>query len=81
MTYRLQPSKGEVWRHFRGGTYTIIACAFDAVSEERGCDVIYQSDLSKTVWKRPLENFMGTVPNPRDPSTTVFRFEVVKTAS
>ncbi len=55
-----QPAEGEIYRHFKGGLYKIIAVARHTETEEGM--VIYRSvDDPSKVWARPLVSFMSPV--------------------
>lgn len=75
---RQVPSKGEVWRHFKGVEYRIDGIAFTA-DAARTCVVVYTSP-SCTTWTRPLNEFMDLVPHPLIQDELVLRFEAVKSA-
>lgn len=49
----------EVYRHFKGNTYKIIAIAKDC--EDLKELVVYQNVDKGDVWVRPLDNFTETV--------------------
>lgn len=51
------PQAGEIWVHFKGGEYEIIAIAEH--SEGDGEHVVYQSREMGKVWVRPLSMFIG----------------------
>ena len=52
---------GQVWRHYKGGTYRIIATAIDESTLTPM--VIYQSTVTnlEMPWARTLANFLSTV--------------------
>ena len=50
---------GEVYRHFKGNTYKIIAVAKDC--EDLKDIVVYQNVDKLDIWTRPLDNFCETV--------------------
>ncbi len=54
------PRVGEIYRHYKGGLYVVIARAI----HEESCEplVIYQSNISGATWARSLENFTSRVP-------------------
>ena len=58
---------GDVYRHFKGGDYVILAVA--TLESSKGTDkeqklVIYQSKEKKTVWARTMENFTEIIDGP-----------------
>ena len=50
---------GEVYRHFKGNTYKVIAVAKDC--ENLKDIVVYQNVDKLDIWTRPLDNFCETV--------------------
>jgi hypothetical protein len=48
----IAPLPGQVWQHYKGGTYEIISCAKHTETEE--ILVIYRSVAFGTVYARPL---------------------------
>lgn len=50
---------GEVYRHFKGKTYKVIAVAKDC--EDLKDIVVYQNVDKLDIWTRPLDNFCETV--------------------
>ena len=48
---------GQIWRHFKGGLYTVLT---KAVHTETGEDLVVYSDGVK-VWARPLAMFASNV--------------------
>lgn len=63
---------GEVYRHFKGNTYKVIAVAKDC--EDLKDIVVYQNTDKGDIWTRPLANFCETVT--RD-GKTFKRFEKI----
>jgi hypothetical protein len=53
------PQPGEVYRHYKGGIYSIVARAIKEDTLEPL--VIYHSNLKQTNWARTLENFTEAV--------------------
>ena len=54
-----EPQPDETYRHFRGGSYTVIAVA---TKEDTGEPlVVYRDNLDGVIWARALEEFTGTV--------------------
>lgn len=61
---RPAPSSGEMWKHHKGGIYTIIAIAF---IEATGDEVIVYRNVNvnadQRVWVRPTASWMEFVPS------------------
>lgn len=56
---RHAPRPGEVYRHYKGGYYSIIATS---VMEETGEHLVtYHSSSKATNWTRTLDNFLEAV--------------------
>lgn len=54
-----EPVPGELWRHFKGGTYRVVAVATE---EDTGrALVVYESVADGTTWARALGRWMGWV--------------------
>jgi hypothetical protein len=53
------PKVGEVYRHWKGGIYSIVARAIREDTLEPV--VIYRSNLKGTNWERTVANFMESV--------------------
>jgi len=72
-----RPKKGEVWRHFKGREYTILAIATHTETDEDM--VIYQANYGDNkVYARPLEMFMSEVDSKKYSDVKEgFRFEKV----
>jgi hypothetical protein len=52
-----------LYRHYKGGFYTLLACARHSETEE--WHAVYRSEAEGTLWIRPLamwEEFVGGVP-------------------
>lgn len=68
----------QIYRHFKGGLYLILAVALP----EEGCEpvVVYKSlNGDNQVWTRSLAEFMSPVPKERgNPTGQLNRFELVK---
>lgn len=62
--------KGDVFRHFKGNMYEVVAIARDC--EDLKEIVVYRNIDKGDVWTRPLDNFLETVT--RD-GKTFYRFE------
>lgn len=55
-----KPKRGEIYRHFKGGTYQVLGCAIlEGTKEEM---IIYKSFKDEITWVRPLEEFTGIHP-------------------
>lgn len=63
---------GDVFRHFKGNVYKVIALARDC--EDLSEVVVYQNVDKLDTWVRPLDNFLETVT--RD-GKTFKRFEKI----
>ena len=63
---------GEVYRHFKGNIYKVIAVAKDC--EDLKDIVVYQNVDKLDIWTRPLDNFCETIT--RD-GKTFKRFEKI----
>lgn len=68
---RPNPQPGEIYRHFKGSYYRILATSLDTETERPL--VVYQ-DLEKSdrAWSRPLEMFLETCTDKN--GSTVLRF-------
>ena len=53
------PQAGQIYRHYKGGLYTVVARAIKEDTLEPL--VIYQSNARGTVWARTLANFAEEV--------------------
>jgi hypothetical protein len=68
----LDVNEGDIFRHYKGGYYIIVAFA---VKEDTGEPlVVYRSNRKKTTWVRTFDNFFGIVEVDGD---QVQRFEKV----
>ncbi len=54
-----RPKDGQIFQHYKGGEYEIIATGF-LEDTEAPC-VIYRSQLKGVVWVRTAENFLENV--------------------
>lgn len=55
----LAPEDGQIFQHYKGGKYVIVATGF-LEDSEAPC-VIYRSLLKDIVWVRTAENFLEKV--------------------
>lgn len=68
--------KGQVYKHFKGNKYKIIAIAYD--SETTKEVVVYQSLADDKVWVRDYEMFISKVDKEKYPlCQQEYRFELV----
>lgn len=74
---------GEIYRHFKGGLYTIMDVARDCDDPAR-LMVVYKSLIDGKVWTRRYEDFRSLVPEDRandekqNPYHQLYRFERVE---
>lgn len=54
---RETPVTGDVFKHFKGNLYTILAVAHEA---DLGIDFVVHKGADGRVWTRSLSNFLGT---------------------
>ena len=77
MKERANPSPNEVWRHFKGGEYKIIAMAQET---ETGANLVIYEALYKEhkVFARQLDMFMSEVDHEKYPNVKQkYRFEKI----
>jgi hypothetical protein len=55
------PLPGQIWQHYKGGTYEVISCAVHTESDE--ILVIYRSVVFGTIYARPIEIWFDEVDN------------------
>lgn len=67
----LDPKPGEVYRHYKGGLYTVIGIGQHTESGERL--VAYRDDDGK-IWFRPVSMFSDLVSDPKTIGGLVRRF-------
>lgn len=69
------PKKGEIYRHFKGNMYEVLAIGKHTESME--WMVVYQELDGDNVYVRPLEMFMSKVDKEKYPNASqVYRFEL-----
>jgi len=71
-------TEGSLYRHYKGGTYRLIA--WGQIEATEADVVIYRSEQDGKVWVRPKDEFYGTVhsESPGGIATRINRFERVK---
>ncbi|MBR5338280.1 MAG: DUF1653 domain-containing protein [Lachnospiraceae bacterium] len=68
---------GEVYRHFKGNTYEVLALAVNADNRERV--VVYRSLANDKVFVRSFRGFTGEINKDKYPEATqTYRFELVE---
>lgn len=60
----ISPEPGSKWKHFKGGTYSILYIVRDCEDPNRFL-VIYRNIEHGTIWARERENFMELASNGR----------------
>lgn len=71
------PKSGEIYKHFKGKLYEVIAIGTHAESHEDF--VIYKSINDDKIWIRPLEMFISKVDKEKYPNIIQeYRFEKIK---
>ena len=71
----LTPKKGEIYRHFKGNLYEVLALAMHTETEESM--VVYKEVDGEKTYVRPLEMFVSKVDKEKYPEvmqTKPFRF-------
>ncbi len=71
------PKAGQIYRHFKGNTYQIVAIAKNSETEEKM--VVYQPLYAEgDIWVRPLDMFMSKVDKEKYPEVEAeYRFTYV----
>jgi hypothetical protein len=64
------PQPGAVYRHFKGGLYTILHNGYSA--EDVSLQVIYECVDTKEVWVRSLTEFLNILEDVRQRFTIIF---------
>ena len=78
---------GNMYRHFKGHLYTVIAIGYDSEKYDekdpsKSLVVVYQNVDSKEVWVRPYEMFNSLVDKEKYPDVKQkYRFQEIKIES
>ena len=73
----LTPKKGEIYRHFKGNLYEVLAVAMHTETEEMM--VVYQEVDGEKIYARPLDMFVSNVDKEKYPDALqTYRFELQK---
>ena len=76
MNYQI-PKKGEIYRHFKGNLYEVLAVAMHTETEEMM--VVYQEVDGEKIYARPLDMFVSNVDKEKYPDALqTYRFELQK---
>lgn len=71
------PKKGEIYRHFKGNLYAVLAIAMHTETEEMM--VVYQEVDGEKIYARPLDMFVSNVDKEKYPDALqTYRFELQK---
>lgn len=62
----MEIKKGDKFRHFKGNVYEVITLAKD--SSDLKDLVVYQNNITKDVWVRPLDEFLSKVDKVKYPN-------------
>lgn len=73
----MTPLPGQVWQHYKGGTYEVISCAQHTEREE--ILVVYRSVAFGSIYARPLSIWYESVDSPTS-KKKVARFTQVITS-
>ncbi len=76
MNYQM-PKKGEIYRHFKGNLYEVLAIAMHTETEESM--VVYKEVDGEKTYARPLDMFVSLVDKEKYPKVMqTYRFELQK---
>lgn len=54
-----RPKDGQIFEHYKGGSYEIIATGF--YEDNHSPCIVYRSNSDSTIWVRTAQNFLETV--------------------
>lgn len=75
LDYRFIPNVNEIYKHFKGTLYQVVAISFDSETIEPL--VTYRSVEGNHYWTRTLRNFTDLVQQDDDSNYLVSRFEKI----